>query len=67
MKRLWSALISRGDDGWWNLRTSEGDPPAERSFLYKFHALIQQVRRMMENTNDASTTAQSSNGDARKD
>jgi hypothetical protein len=50
MKRLWCALITRGDGGWWKMNTSEGDPPIERSFLYRFNVLLEQLHRLMENT-----------------
>lgn len=64
MKRLWSVLITHQASGWWNMRTSEGDPPVERSFLYKFHALMTQLRRMMENTHATSDDSPPSDGGA---
>ena len=67
MKRLWCALITRGDGGWWRMNTSEGDPPVERSFLYRFNVLLEQLHRLMENTDDASDSPRSPSGDARKD
>lgn len=35
MKLLLSMILNRSRDRrWWELRTSEGDPPDERSYVY---------------------------------
>lgn len=45
MKQLLTMLITRrAPGGWWELRSSEGDPPNERVGHYIFSALIAIIR-----------------------
>jgi hypothetical protein len=49
MKLLLSMLIKRGTEHpWWELRSSEGDPPSERVGWYVITALLSLVKSKLE-------------------
>lgn len=48
MKLLLSMLINRREHPWWELRSSEGDPPSERTGWYTFPALLALIRTKLE-------------------
>lgn len=52
MKHLLTLLIAKLDDPWWELRSSEGDPPDERNGQFILSALLYLIRAKLKRVED---------------
>lgn len=47
MKHLFTVLIRKDRDGWWEARTSEGNPPEERVRMFILPALVAMLKHWL--------------------